>query len=179
MLFLIFLDWALDVNTKVLCFPSCHSMLVLEARAVFQQGKGTEVPDQPSLMSPSSVVQAVNARLSEQLENPPGASKSGRRSILSRDTLLRRALTYADNATEGAIIEGDGNAQDRAGIAHKAIPAKDVDVKNILLAAGKTISDVESDVSSLERVGEDGGDWVDADAYNDDICKSLLDYVND
>jgi len=43
MLFLIFLDWALDVNTKVLCFPSCHSMLVLEARAVFQQRKRENV----------------------------------------------------------------------------------------------------------------------------------------
>ncbi|CZR56518.1 uncharacterized protein PAC_06407 [Phialocephala subalpina] len=141
------------------------------------KGKGTEVPDRPSLMSPGSVIQAVNARLSEQLESPPKFSKSRPRSTLPPDTLPRRALKYADKAMDGANAEGNGETQDRAGIVNRAVPTKDVDISNVLLAAGEAISDVASDISSPERAGEDEEAWVAADAYNDGLYKLGVDYA--
>jgi hypothetical protein len=79
---------------------------------------------------------------------------------------------------EGANAEGNGKTQDRAGIANRAIPTKDADINNVLLAAGKAISDVESDISSPERADEDEEAWVAADADNDDIYNLGVDYVD-
>jgi len=159
--------------------PNFHVAIpAQECSSLGIKGNGTEVPDRLSLMSPGSVIQAVNASLSEQLGSPPKASKSGPRSTAPPDTLPRRALTYADKGMDGANAEGNGKTQNRAGIANRAVPTKDVDINNVLLAAGKAISDVESDISSPERAGEDEGAWVPAEAYNDDLYTSMFDYVD-
>ncbi|KAE9370740.1 hypothetical protein N431DRAFT_468763 [Stipitochalara longipes BDJ] len=128
-------------------------------------------PKRTSVMSPSSVIEAVKGRLADEMgQRRPEPDRSSRHAPLVQDTTPFQPVPNTDKAKKSNNVE---DIQNSASDSYNAVQVNEADTIDTLLKASKSISDCGSNLSSTDEESDEEWFDLDTDAKNHDICRSF------